>query len=102
MFDCSSAQFLAIEEALNDSNRRIGVPSQALTNDNEIEILDVALELLLAAECLANGGGGRQTLLQPKEITDFKGLVLNDTTLIQMATLGMNKHIRSFYGKYSS
>ena len=87
MFDCSAAQFLAIEEALNDSNRRVGVPSPA-ANDTDFEMLDVALELLFAAEYIANGGGGRQTLLQPKEINDFKGLLLNDTSLILMATNG--------------
>lgn len=88
MFDCSSGQFLAVEEALNDSNRRIGLPAPAV-NDNEFELLDVALELLFAAEYLANGGGGRQSLLQPKDITDFKGLVLNDLSQISMASNGI-------------
>lgn len=63
MFDCPSAQFLAIEEALGDSNRRIAMSAPA-ANENEFELLDVALELLLAAEYLAQ--------------EDFKALVTLD------------------------
>lgn len=55
MFDCPSAQFLAIEEALGETNRRIAMPSAAAT-DNDFEILDVVLELLYAGEYLAAGG----------------------------------------------
>lgn len=55
MFDCASAQFLAIEEALGETNRRIAMPSAAAT-DSDFEILDVVIELLLAGEYLAAGG----------------------------------------------
>lgn len=54
MFDCTASQFLAIEEALSDSNRRIALTAPA-ANENEVEILDVTLELFFAAEYLANG-----------------------------------------------
>lgn len=54
MFDCSAAQFLAIEEALSDSNRRIAMPSPA-GGEYDFEMLDVCLELLFAAEYLASG-----------------------------------------------
>ncbi len=54
MFDCASSRFLAVEEALNDSNRRIAMPTPAAT-DIDVEILDVTLELFFAAEFLANG-----------------------------------------------
>lgn len=55
MFDCPSAQFLAIEEALAETNRRIAMPSPA-ASDYDFEILDVVLELLFAGEYLASGG----------------------------------------------
>lgn len=55
MFDCGSGQFLAIEEALGETNRRIAMPAAA-ANDTDFEILDVVIELLLAGEYLAMGG----------------------------------------------
>ena len=54
MFDCASSRFLAIEEALSDSNRRIAMPTPAGT-ESDVEVLDVTLELFFAAEFLANG-----------------------------------------------
>ncbi len=54
MFDCGSSQFLAIEEALSDSNRRIGMPTPAATQ-YEVEVLDGTLELFFAAEHIVNG-----------------------------------------------
>ena len=66
MFDCASAQFLAIEEALAETNRRIAMPSPAAT-DGDFEILDVVVELLLAGEYLAAAGGSPDL--------DFKSLV---------------------------
>lgn len=66
MFDCASAQFLAIEEALAETNRRIAMPSPAAT-DGDFEILDVVVELLLAGEYLAATGGSPDL--------DFKALV---------------------------
>ncbi|CAF0930684.1 unnamed protein product [Brachionus calyciflorus] len=94
MFDCSSAQFLAIEEALNDSNRRIAMPGSN-PNDNETEISDVSLELLLAAEYLVNGGGGKSPIPND-QLSDFSALITNNTTLISNAILGNNGvHIKS-------
>lgn len=83
MFDCSSAQFIAIEEALNDSNRRIAMPMPA-GGENEFENLDVVLELLFAAEYIANGGGGKASITTG-ELVDFKGIVSKNDTLIKMA-----------------
>ncbi|RUS83829.1 hypothetical protein EGW08_008410, partial [Elysia chlorotica] len=61
MFDGGSAQFLAILESLSDSNRRI-LQTSPPAPDNEPEILDVFLELIMAAqEILAGGAGNRVT-----------------------------------------
>ena len=54
MFDCGSAQFLAVEEALSDSSRRIAMPSPA-GSEFDFDLIDVVLELLFAAEYLSNG-----------------------------------------------
>ncbi len=102
MFDCGSAQFLAIEEALNDSNRRIAMPSPA-GGEFDYEMLDVVVELLYAAEYLANGGlapvagstagtNASQELKPKTPVNDgmfnFRALVLNNKTQIQMAIDG--------------
>ena len=83
MFDCSSAQFLAIEEALSDSNRRIAMPMPA-GGESEFENLDVVLELLYASEYIVNGGGGKSPS-HTSELSDFKGLNLTNESLIEMA-----------------
>lgn len=88
MFDCSSAQFLAVEEALSDSNRRIAMPSP-VANDNEPEMLDVVVELLYAAEYLINGGGGKSPAPNDQH-SDFKSLVISDQSQISMAINGDN------------
>ncbi|CAF3330500.1 unnamed protein product [Rotaria sp. Silwood1] len=49
MFDCRCAQFLAILQALSDSNRRLVLTSPA-ASEQEIEILDVTTELFYAAQ----------------------------------------------------
>ena len=54
MFEGGSAQFLAILESLNDSNRRILLTSPP-TLENEPEILDVYAELFLAAQEILAG-----------------------------------------------
>ncbi|CAF0806939.1 unnamed protein product [Adineta steineri] len=48
MFDCRCAQFLAILQALSDSNRRLLLTSPA--SEQEIELLDVTAELFYAAQ----------------------------------------------------
>jgi hypothetical protein len=83
MFDCSSAQFLAIEEALSDSNRRIAMPMPA-GGENEFENLDVVLELLYAAEHIVNGGGGKSPLLTV-DLADFKGLIFSNDSMMELA-----------------
>jgi hypothetical protein len=86
MFDCSSAQFLAIEEALNESNRRIAMPMPA-ANESEFENLDVVLELLFAAEYIANGGGGKLSIDNAKQF-DFKSVFNSNVNLMAMAING--------------
>lgn len=88
MFDCGSAQFLAIEEALAESNRRIAMPSPAAT-DSDFEILDVVIELLLAGEYLAAAGSSE---------LDLRALVADDVdgeetkkTQIGMAIAGASE-----------
>lgn len=82
MFDCSSAQFLAIEEALNDTNRRIAMPMPA-ANDSEFENLDVVLELLHAAEYIANGGNRYYN--ENNEVLEYRNIINTNTNLITMA-----------------
>ena len=83
MFDCSSAQFLAIEEALSESNRRIAMPMPA-ANESEFENLDAVLELLFAAEHIANGGGGKYPI-ENSELQDFKSVFNSNISLMNMA-----------------
>lgn len=82
MFDCSSAQFLAIEEALNETNRRIAMPMPA-ANESEFENLDVVVELLLAAEYIANGGN--RATLDETEMYEYRDVYNSNASLIQMA-----------------
>ena len=59
-------------------------------NDNEFELLDVALELLFAAEYLVNGGGGKSPA-SFEELFDFKSLVTDTSrSQISMAIGGEN------------
>ena len=57
MFEGSSAQMLAVQEGLADSNRRTLI-SQPPAQDHEVEILDVFAEMFMAAQEIINGGGG--------------------------------------------
>lgn len=82
MFDCSSAQFLAIEEALNETNRRIAMPMPA-ANESEFENLDVVVELLLAAEYIANGGN--RATLDESDMYEYRNVYNSNASLIQMA-----------------
>ena len=88
MFDCQSAQFLAVYEALDDSNRRLAMPMPAAT-ENEFELLDVALELFFAAEYLGNGGGNK-SVLSTEDMFDLKALVVSNKSQISMAISGEN------------
>ncbi len=54
MFDCRCAQFLAILQALSDSNRRLILSSPAAI-EQEMEILDVTTELFYAAQYILQG-----------------------------------------------
>jgi hypothetical protein len=89
MFDCTSAQMLGIEEALNDSNRRIAQPCPG-ASDQDFEMLDVILELLFAAEYIINGGGGK-TPIDNSKLSDFKALIFDENkNLMTMAVNGEN------------
>jgi hypothetical protein len=83
IFDCSSAQFLAISEALNDTNKRLAIPVST-GSENETENLDVILELFYAAEYILNGGGGRNSI-KTQHLTDLKALVFSDESLLSLA-----------------
>jgi hypothetical protein len=87
MFDCPSAQFLAIEVALSDSNRRIAMPMPA-ANENEFEMLDVVLELFFAAEYIVNGGSTK-TAQKNEEFSELKCLNLDDQSQLSLAMKGL-------------
>lgn len=86
MFDCSSAQFLAIIEALSDSNKRMAIPG-ASGSDAENENLDINIELLLAAEYLVNASGGRSSLPNDN-LSDFSDLVIDNSNQLLIAIQG--------------
>ncbi|RNA15266.1 cilia- and flagella-associated 54, partial [Brachionus plicatilis] len=95
MFDCSSAQFLAVQEALSDSNRRIAMPGVS-GNENENDMFDVNLELLFAAEYLVNGGGGKSPLPND-QLSDFSALVTDNSSILSIAIQGNNGvHIKNY------
>ncbi|XP_041347318.1 cilia- and flagella-associated protein 54-like [Gigantopelta aegis] len=94
MFEGSAAQFLAILESIQDTNRRIVITSPPAA-DNEPEILDVFCELFLAAqEILAGGGGlkGVATTGKPMSVLGGPPLaaVTTDKELMEMVTLGQD------------
>lgn len=70
MFDCRCAQFLAILQALSDSNRRLVLASPA-ANESEIELLDVTTELFYAATYILQG-----SLANSVESLDFTRFAL--------------------------
>ncbi len=80
MFDCGSGQFMAVEEALADSNRRCVVTMLAGgdSEKEEAENQDTVLELLYAAEYIACGGS-------KKELKAVRGL---DSSQLRMAVRG--------------
>jgi hypothetical protein len=90
MFDCAAARFLAVQEALNDSNKQIfGFLS---TNERDsADDSDVILELTFAAEYLANGEAVSSNIDRRKSFTsseqsyELKAIVFSDESLISMA-----------------
>jgi hypothetical protein len=54
MFDCRCAQFLAILQALSDSNRRL-ILTSPVASEQEVEIIDVTAELFYAAQYILQG-----------------------------------------------
>ncbi len=91
MFDCGSGQFMAVEEALSDSNRRCVVTMLASgeTEKEELENQDTLLELLYAAEYIVSGGS--------KSHKDFKAIKGLSSSQLSMAVRGDNGvQIRNF------
>ncbi|CAL1546460.1 unnamed protein product [Lymnaea stagnalis] len=92
MFDGSSAQFLAILEALSNSNRRT-LQTSPPASDNDPEILDVYVELMMAAqEILAGGAGNNETGTKSQMYLGFSLLasVVDKGSLLEMAVRGQD------------
>ena len=90
MFDCSSAQMLAILEALSDTNRRIMSPMAVPPNEAEpADTLDadITFELFCAAEYILSGGGGKNSL-KVNELSEYKGVIATNDTLLLTAANG--------------
>ena len=109
MFDCSSAQILAILEALSDTNRRIGSTMAVPPNEAEpTDTLDadITFELFCAAEYILNGGGGKNSL-KVNELSEYKGVIATNDTLLLTAVNGkiilMNfQNIKTFFSIYNT
>ena len=98
MFDCTSAQFLAIEEALDERNRRIVLPSLA-PGDTEYELFDVVLELFVAAEFIVTGGARIQstkTSSHKDNTHSLCNLTDNSASLMLMAVNSTKSNISIF------
>jgi hypothetical protein len=85
MFDCPAAQFLAVEEALLDSNRRlaVAVPAGGESDREQLESQEVVVELFLAAEYIACGGAGKRVA------NEYKNVIVSKTSQISLAANGM-------------
>ncbi|XP_038611995.1 cilia- and flagella-associated protein 54 [Tachyglossus aculeatus] len=85
MFDSTASQFLAILEALSDSNRRTlqtGPPTV-----DEIEVRDVVLELFMAGLELLTGGPNGPSL---RRKLDFSQIIHANSTQLQLIIEGKN------------
>ncbi|KAM5171982.1 cilia- and flagella-associated protein 54 [Mantella aurantiaca] len=83
MFGNNAAQFLALVEALTDSNRRVlqaGPPSP-----DEPEIHDVIAELFFAGIDILSGGGIKPERGTPGNIQGELSRLLNDCSLLELA-----------------
>ncbi|XP_062838899.1 cilia- and flagella-associated protein 54 isoform X2 [Anolis carolinensis] len=85
LFDCNSAFFLAILEALFDKNRRILIPGPPVPD--EIEIRDVISELCFAGMDILDGGGINTLSNTPM---DVYGIINASSTLMQQILAGNN------------
>nr|XP_008176980.1 cilia- and flagella-associated protein 54 isoform X6 [Chrysemys picta bellii] len=81
MFDGTAAHFLAILEALSDSNRRVLRPAPPVPDETEIR--DVVSELFFAGmDILAGGGSFAST--QGSYCTESSGVINESSTLLQL------------------
>ncbi|XP_019370589.1 PREDICTED: cilia- and flagella-associated protein 54 isoform X2 [Gavialis gangeticus] len=87
MFDGTSAQFLAIIEALSDSNRRLLHTAPSLPEEPEIR--DVISELFFAGMEILSGGGS-STSTQDCTYIDPSGVINASSTLLQLILTGKN------------
>ncbi|XP_075789877.1 cilia- and flagella-associated protein 54 isoform X3 [Pelodiscus sinensis] len=86
MFDGTAAHFLAILEALSDSNRRVLRPAPPVPDETEIR--DVVSELFFAGmDILAGGGSFAGT---QGSNTEVSGVIHASSTLMQLILTGKN------------
>ncbi|XP_050791921.1 cilia- and flagella-associated protein 54 [Gopherus flavomarginatus] len=87
MFDGTAAHFLAILEALSDSNRQALRPAPPVPDETEIR--DVVSELFFAGmDILAGGGSFAST--QGSYCTESSGVISASSTLLQLILTGKN------------
>ncbi|XP_032644428.1 cilia- and flagella-associated protein 54 isoform X3 [Chelonoidis abingdonii] len=87
MFDGTAAHFLAILEALSDSNRQALRPAPPVPDETEIR--DVVSELFFAGmDILAGGGSFAST--QGSYCAEFSGVISASSTLLQLILTGKN------------
>nr|XP_048691469.1 cilia- and flagella-associated protein 54 isoform X3 [Caretta caretta] len=87
MFDGTAAHFLAILEALSDSNRQVLRPAPPVPEETEIR--DVVSELFFAGmDILAGGGSFAST--QESYCTESSGVINASSTLLQLILTGKN------------
>nr|XP_060633260.1 cilia- and flagella-associated protein 54 [Anolis sagrei ordinatus] len=85
LFDCNSALFFAILEALFDKNRRILIPGPPVPD--ELEIRDVISELCFAGMDILDGGAMNTLSSTPM---DVYGIIHTSSTLMQQILEGKN------------
>ncbi|XP_073476369.1 cilia- and flagella-associated protein 54 isoform X3 [Aquarana catesbeiana] len=83
MFGNNAAQFLAIIEALTDSNRRVIQAGPPLPDEPEIH--DVIAELFFAGIDILSGGGVKPERATLGNIQAELGRLLNDCSLLELA-----------------
>ncbi|XP_039375458.1 cilia- and flagella-associated protein 54 isoform X6 [Mauremys reevesii] len=87
MFDGTAAHFLAILEALSDSNRQVLRPAPPVPDETEIR--DVVSELFFAGmDILAGGGSFAST--QGSYCIESSGVISASSTLLQLILTGKN------------
>ncbi|XP_072255112.1 cilia- and flagella-associated protein 54 [Pyxicephalus adspersus] len=88
MFSNNAAQFLAIVEALTDSNRRVIQAGPPVPDEPEIH--DVIAELFFAGVDILSGGGIKPERGTPANIPSELSRILNDCSLLELAVEDKN------------